>query len=73
MKRLETQQSAVTNNLQQGLENPMREMLTADSLFAMMMERKLKKKGVRISAIERKRLRKASTEYLHSGDCFVRS
>src|ERR1700722_1095437 len=71
MKRLETQQRAVTNNLQQGLENSMREMLTADSLFALMMERKLKKKGVRLSQMERQRLRKASAEYLQSGDAAV--
>lgn len=71
MKRLETQQRAVTNNLQQGFENSMREMLTAESLFAMMMERKLKKKGVRLSQIERQRLRKASAEYIQSGDTAV--
>jgi Family of unknown function (DUF5677) len=71
MKRLEAQQKAAANNLQRGLENSMREMLKADSLLALIVEGKLKKKGVRLAATEKQRLRDASAEFLRSGDASV--
>jgi len=68
MKKSKSVPQPVTNRLHRMLEEQMRPQSSAESLIAMMLEGKLKKKGVRLSADEKQRLRDVASEFHRTGD-----
>jgi hypothetical protein len=59
--------------LQQAIESQLSEFTSPPMLFALLVEMKLRKSRVRLSADERKRLQAASKEFLATGDAAILS
>ena len=68
MKQSKSVPQTVTNGLHRMLEEVMRQQSSVESLVAMMLEGKLKKKGVRLSTAEKQRLRDAAAEFHQTGN-----
>lgn len=66
-----SQADKITNKLHESLQEAMRSVLTTEALLASFFEGRFKKAGVRLSEVERERVREAAAEYLRTNEISV--
>ncbi len=71
LSQYRTGRQPITNSLHKSLEEALRNVTAPEALLASLLQGKLKKRGVRLSALERQRLRDACAEMLRTGDASV--